>query len=93
MIWAYILQQQKGAASIERGKFGFSTLPVHCDQIQILSAKRGIDILRVQYLQHTPVGDADYGKPTVHIICSLVITKVPALPHQFTASDWANFDD
>jgi len=55
MIWATVLQKQTGKASRRRGKHGFVQLPNLGDHIQILNESLRLDLMRVLYVQHTPL--------------------------------------
>jgi hypothetical protein len=50
MIWAAILENGK-----RKGKYAFVQLPNPGDQIQILNERQRIDLMRVLYVQHTPI--------------------------------------
>ena len=57
MIWALVLQRRSPGdfgPSIERGSFALLQLPNPNDHIQILNERGQCDLLRVDYVQHTP---------------------------------------
>jgi hypothetical protein len=87
MIWAVILQTRApddfGAAH-EKGIYGFLQLPVAGDRIQILNDRGLIDLLKVLYIQHTPLskitGRDVYRESMVHLICEEMSKDVPLPP-------------
>jgi hypothetical protein len=84
MIWAIILQNRPGQVSLERGNFGFKQLPSQRDHIQIINGRGLIDLLRVEYVQHTPAHQTPIGSihhPLSHVICELLGEDIPLPPY------------
>jgi hypothetical protein len=86
MIWAKVLQKREHElTSRERGTYGFLQLPAAGDHIQILNNSGLIDLMKVLYVQHTPLTEGSdiniYREATVHLICAEIATDVPLAPH------------
>jgi hypothetical protein len=89
MIWATILQKRKGNPTIERGDFGFQQIPSPGDHFQIINDRGLVDLLQVEYIQHTPsVQEPNKSilRPITHVLCELVGEDVPLPPQSLLVS-------